>query len=136
MNKIHVVRQGSLYYSDVLDERHYIYGFLHRTDSMRFTNFLKTYHKKYSRYPYIGQKNLVLRSTKRNTDSLFIDIEPLESFQHKCVLNSTRLFGIEDFDYIQEGGVDEIYISGGEIIGNFQPSFEAVVDNLKFLIQD
>ena len=136
MNKIYVVRQGKLYYSDVLDERHYMYGFLHRNDATRFTYFLKSYHKKYSRYPYIGQKNLVLRSTRPNADSLFIDVEPLEMFQRKCVLNSTKLFGIEDFDFYQEDGIDEVHISGGEITSDFEPSLEEVVDNLEFLRRD
>ena len=133
MNKIYVIRQGRLYYSDVLDERHYMYGFLHRTDATRFTQFLKTYNKRHSRYPYIGQRNVVLRSTRPNTDSLFIDVEPLEMFQYKCVINGTRLFGIENFDYTDENGNIDAHISGGEIEGNFEPHLEAVVDNLEFL---
>ena len=133
MNKIYVVRQGRLYYSDVLDNRHFVYGFLNRGDSTRFMGFLKTYHTKYSRYPYIGQKNVVLKSIRPNTDSLYIDVEPLESFQYKCVLNGARLFGISEIDFHQDNGFDEVYISGAEIFENFEPSPEDVVDNLEFL---
>ena len=136
MNKIFVVRQGNLYYSDVLDEKHYMYGFIRRVDATRFTHFLKIHHKKYNRYPYIGQKNVVLRSTRPNTDSLFVDVEPLEMFQYKCIINGTNIFGIENFEYTDEDGIIDARISGGELTQNAKPYLTEIVDNLEFLLMN
>jgi hypothetical protein len=79
---------------------------------------------------------VVLKSTRPNTDSLFIDVEPIEMFQYKCVINGARLFGITAFDYTHEHGIIDSHISGGEIIGNTEPYREEVVDNLEFLLRN
>jgi len=50
-DRIHVIRKKGRYYSDILEKKHYMYGFLNKTSASLYMEFLREYKKKYSRYP-------------------------------------------------------------------------------------
>ena len=85
------------YYSGFLNENQYIYSFLNRSCAEKCVVFLKDYKRANGRYPDLSGNN---HSIARSGDlQLYVDEEFHWSIKTKCLLNSTGLIGVKNFDY-------------------------------------
>ena len=95
---IYIIRQRNTrtYYSDILDDRHCIYGFTYKKHASVCTRFLNDYKKSYGRYPSTSQKmsNFIL-----NQNTTCIEEVAAEEMKVRCVVNGLNLFEIHNFDY-------------------------------------
>jgi hypothetical protein len=129
---IHVVRQKHMYYSDIIEDRHYIYGFLNKKHALDCLNFLNSYKKRYSRYPCIEQKPALFKKYV-SVDPIRVNTEPLEYIQNKCAINGAKLLGITDFVISSD---KEVIISGTELTDELYIREEDIIGNLEYLFQN
>jgi len=126
---MYLIRQKNTntYYSDILDNRHCIYGFRHRIHAVKCTNFLSTYKKRYKRYPSVEQ---VMFSTKfvGSTDPICIDKESIEDMKIRCVVNGLHLFEVYEFDSMTIENRDEVIIRGKNV--TLEEAFEVSQEHL------
>ena len=110
---VHVLRQKNTltYYSDVLDDRHCIYGFTHKKHAVLFTCFLNDFKRRYNRYPSPEQ---TMFSTKFlvNTDPVFIEEVYMDEMKIRCIVNGLHLFEVHKFDY---DDITEISLTGSHV---------------------
>ena len=117
---IYIIRQRNTrtYYSDILDDRHCIYGFTYRKHASMFTRFLNDYKKKYSRYPSATQK-MVHTKFIFDPSPLCIEQKETEEMKVRCVVNGLNLFEIHNFDYEY---IHEINFSGTHLTEGLEVS--------------
>jgi hypothetical protein len=117
---LYIIRQRNTrtYYSDILDDRHCIFGFTYRKHASMFTRFLNDYKKKYSRYPSATQK-MVHTKFIFNPSPLCIEQIYTEEMKVRCVVNGLNLFEIHNFDYEY---IHEINFSGTHLTEGLEVS--------------
>lgn len=85
------------YYSGFLNENQYIYSFLNRSCAEKCMVFLKDYKRANGRYPDLTGNNQLIGHS--GDLQIYVDEEFHWSIKNKCLLNSTGLMGIKDFEY-------------------------------------
>ena len=86
------------YYSNILEDRHYLYAFTQQTSAERCLEFLKYYRLKNNSYPSLyGNSDSTLYPGQR--EDIYIDIESLYSLKERCLVNNIGLLAIHEFDY-------------------------------------
>jgi len=132
MNRITLLRQrNSLhYYSDILDDTHCVYGFLHRDTASQCREFLIRYKIKHKRYPFIGQKGVKYVGAE---DSVILEDNILEEMKTKCILNGVHLIGIHTFEY--EFNSEEVRLSGAILTEGEQVPQEFIRNNLEYILE-
>ena len=101
MSRVYLLRQQNTtrYYSEILGDRHCIYGFRNRMHAVKCKNFLHEYKNRYRVYPGVEQKKCTLVS---KTEPVYIESGHVEDMKVTCVLNGMHLFEVHDFDYERE----------------------------------
>ena len=117
---IYIIRQRNTrtYYSDILDDRHYIFGFTYKKHASVCNRFLNDYKKSYGRYPSTSQKMLYTNFifTQNTTCIEEVDVEEMKM---RCVVNGLNLFEIHNFDY---QFIHEINFSGTNLTEGLEVS--------------
>lgn len=87
-----------LYYSSLLNDKHYIYSFLNEESAQNCIRFLNKYKQINNNYPNISMKDKLI---KNRTDDfeIYIQDESFYSIKYNCMVNSANLAGILYFDY-------------------------------------
>ena len=129
--KVHLIRQGKNYYSEMFDDKNYMCVFFHRYQAARYTRFLHNYKNKTGKFPYIGQKTRVLKEIKQSNEEIVVHTEYLESFRHECLLHGVNLFGISE---VETESFDSITISGIDLTENYSVPEDDLIESLNTLL--
>ena len=134
MNKLFLLRQRNTmkYYSDILDDKHCIYGFFHKKPALKCRDFLTYYRKRHNRYPSLqdSKENRFLGTT----DIVLLEEEYVEDMKSKCALNGMHLVGIHTFEYSNLFGHDEVNMSAKILTDDVTVPPFLVRDNLEYLL--
>jgi hypothetical protein len=123
-------KDGDKYYSGFLNENQYIYSFLNRSCAEKCVLFLKDYKRANGRYPDLNGNN---KSIGLPDDlQIYVDEEFHWSIRNKCLLNSTGLIGVNNFDYTTLGGKNTFHFE--DLLGNEKVDQTHMVEHLNYLL--
>lgn len=154
-NILHVVRKKTLlrnddywsksqrdrdnYYSNVLEEKLYLYSFLNNQSVQRCYSFLQKYNSVNGRYPSTCvNKNPTI--FEENCE-IYIDADTRYSLEHRCLLNNIGLMGITTFEYtycetfLERKNVFNLTVSGIDLLEDEEPDNITQVNHLTYLFR-
>lgn len=115
MNKVYLLRQMNTvhYYSEILENKHCVYGFMNKTSALNCKDFLLSYKKTHSVYPAVDRARLL--KFKGTLNPICIEYDYIEDMKNKCVLNGLHLVGIHTFEYktLHEVQVKLVHLTDG-----------------------
>ena len=121
------------YYSNILDDKRFIYTFFNHSDANRCLEFLKKYKTLNGTYPTEMSK---LKNKKNDIPfNLFIEEETVHYLKNSCLLNNIGLMGIYSFDYIQTNyGKFDVDFKGKDLLENENLNLRTVIHQLDYLL--
>jgi len=129
------------YYSNVLEERHFIYSFLNKNAVHNCYAFLKKFKEVKGSYPDLYDNNSMINLQKAKLNSeIYIDTDTLYSVKYRCLLNNIGLFGITDFDYdylgtfLNQKDVFNLSVSGIDLLEGEELDYPTKIDHLNYLL--
>ena len=128
-----------MYYSSLLNDKHFIYSFLNEKSAERCVCFLNKYKQINNDYPNINVND---KLTKNYTSDLeiYIEDESIHSIKYKCSVNNANLAGITYFDYtfvdsfLGKKNVFNLSISAVDLLENEKYDKEKQILHFNYLL--
>ncbi len=128
-------RMSMTYYSDILDNKHCIYGFKHKVHALKCTHFLREYRQRYTRYPSTEQVTKHVKFVGE-PEPIFIDFLHIDEMKIKCVVNGLHLFEVSSFDYeTSDDHKQEIVIKGENVTDGIEVLHDHRCSHLNKLLE-
>ena len=132
----------SRYYSNIIEEKHYIYSFLNENSTNNCLDFLHKFKKVNGEYPGLITNNK-LKLLKKIADEEYdiqYDYETFVSMKERCLTNGIGLIGVVNFNYtfidsfFGSKNVFNLHISAVDLLENEQPNYQRQIKNLNYLL--
>ena len=125
------------YFSNILEEKHYVYSFLNPNAVHRCYAFLKKFKEIKGTYPdlYDG-----LTFNKEKEGDIYIETDTLYALKYRCLLNNIGLMGLTTFDYtycetfLGKKDVFNLTISGIDLLEDEKLDYPTQIDHLNYLL--
>ncbi len=132
MSRLFLIRKANMYYSDIIDGKHYIYGFTNNRTALKCIEFIQYYKKRHNRFP-CTERTYALKYVKNmETEPLYIEKSLTDDIVFDCLVNGLHVMSISEFDYTKDFN-EEVSLTGQDLTSEMTvPEYE-VVKNLDYI---
>ena len=127
------------YYSNVLEDKLYLYAFLNDRSAQRCYSFLKKYNVINGRYPSTNDRDNPSNFDENN--EIYIDTDTCHSLSYKGLLNNIGVMGITTFEYtycetfLEKKNVFNLTVSGIDLLEDETIDSTTQVNHLNYLLR-
>ena len=98
-HKIKVIRNGTNYFSSVIENKRHIYAFTDDEALEKCCNFIRTFRKRYKSYPIMNETNVKRIYNPYDHPEIRTDYEATEHMQRMCNMYGVGLVIVDKFEY-------------------------------------
>jgi len=129
MSKVFLIRKANMYYSDIIDGKHYVYGFTNSGSARKCIEFIQYYKKRHHRFPSTERTYAVKYFKHMETEPVYIEKSLTEDIVFECVVNGMHVMRISDFDYTGS----EVTLTGEDLTQEVKAPEYEIIQNLEYI---
>ena len=127
------------YYSNILEDKLYLYAFLNDRSAQRCYSFLQKYNIINGRYPSANESDKI--SNFQESGEIYIDTDTCYSLSYRGLLNNIGVMGITTFEYtycetfLEKKNVFNLTVSGIDLLEDETIDTTTQVNHLNYLLR-